>query len=61
VANKKLSADRAAAVKDILVAQGIGATQVTSEGYGPEQPIASNDTEEGRARNRRVELVVLKG
>ena len=61
VANKKLSADRAAAVKDTLVAQGIGATQITSEGYGPEQPIASNDTEEGRARNRRVELVVLKG
>jgi OmpA-OmpF porin, OOP family len=44
-------------VKDTLVAQGIGATQITSDGYGPEQPIASNDTEEGRSRNRRVELV----
>ena len=59
--NKKISADRAAAVRDALVAQGIPATQVTSEGYGPEQPVASNDTEEGRARNRRVELVVMKG
>jgi outer membrane protein OmpA-like peptidoglycan-associated protein len=59
-ANKKLSADRAAAVKGALVGQGIPATQIASEGHGPEQPIASNDTEEGRARNRRVELVVTK-
>ena len=59
-ANKQLSADRAAAVKDALVSQGVPATQISSEGHGPEQPLASNDTEAGRARNRRVELVVVK-
>jgi outer membrane protein OmpA-like peptidoglycan-associated protein len=60
-ANKKLSADRAAAVQQALVARGVPASRITSEGFGAEQPIASNDSEEGRARNRRVELMVVKG
>ena len=60
-ANRKLSADRAAAVKQALVDRGVPAARIESEGHGSEQPIASNDLEEGRARNRRVELVVVKG
>ena len=59
-ANKKLSADRAAAVKQALVERGVPAAQIESEGHGSERPIASNDSEDGRAHNRRVELVVVK-
>jgi OOP family OmpA-OmpF porin len=42
------------------VERGVPATQIESEGHGSERPIASNESEEGRARNRRVELVVVK-
>jgi len=59
-ANKKLSLDRAGAVKDIMVKDGIAESRVTAEGRGDENPVASNDTEQGRAMNRRLELVVLK-
>jgi len=59
-ANKKLSLDRAGAVKDIMVKDGIAESRVTAEGRGDENPVASNDTEQGRALNRRLELVVLK-
>jgi OOP family OmpA-OmpF porin len=59
-ANKKLSADRAAAVKQALVERGVPAAQIQSEGHGSERPIASNESDAGRARNRRVELVVVK-
>jgi OOP family OmpA-OmpF porin len=58
--NKKLSEDRALAIKSVLEQDGIAATRVTTAGYGEEQPVASNDTEEGRAKNRRLELVVVK-
>jgi outer membrane protein OmpA-like peptidoglycan-associated protein len=40
--------------------RGVSAAQIESEGRGAEQPIASNDSEAGRARNRRVELIVVK-
>jgi len=60
VANKRLSADRADAVKQALVSKGIAATRISDEGFGPEKPVASNDTEEGRVKNRRVELALLK-
>ncbi len=59
-ANKRLSAERAAAVKQALVAMGVPAARITDEGLGPDKPIASNDTEDGRAKNRRVELLVTK-
>jgi outer membrane protein OmpA-like peptidoglycan-associated protein len=55
--NLKLSKDRAAAAAAALVAQSIDAGRLSSTGYGPDKPIAPNDTEEGRAKNRRVELV----
>jgi outer membrane protein OmpA-like peptidoglycan-associated protein len=59
-ANKKLSQDRADSVKSIMEAGGIDAARVSATGYGQEKPRASNDTEEGRAQNRRLELVVVK-
>jgi outer membrane protein OmpA-like peptidoglycan-associated protein len=58
--NKQLSLERVAVVKEALIRGGIGATRVTTAGYGPEHPLASNETEDGRARNRRLELVVVK-
>lgn len=58
--NKKLSLDRAVAVKEIMITGGIADARIGTDGYGEEKPIASNDTEEGRAKNRRTELVVEK-
>ncbi|WP_414040856.1 OmpA family protein [Acidithiobacillus sp. M4-SHS-6] len=57
--NQKLSADRAAAVKSALVSLGVSALQVATRGLGATQPVASNATTEGRAQNRRVEVVNL--
>jgi len=54
--NKELSQRRADSVKSYLVNQGFSADNITTIGYGEEQPVASNDTAEGRAQNRRVEL-----
>jgi len=53
--NMKLSKDRANSVKTYLVNSGVNASQVAARGYGEANPIASNDTEEGRIQNRRVE------
>jgi outer membrane protein OmpA-like peptidoglycan-associated protein len=59
-ANKTLSEDRAAAVKNRLVEQGgLGTQRVATEGYGQDRPLAPNDSEAGRARNRRTEVVVM--
>lgn len=55
-ANLELSIDRANAVKDFLVQQGVAADRIAAFGYGETRPIASNETEEGREQNRRVEL-----
>ncbi len=57
--NVGLSDRRANSVKDYLISQGITATRLTARGYGEAQPVASNDTDAGRAQNRRVELIVL--
>lgn len=56
-ANKTLSLDRAKAVVAAVSAEGIKADRMTAEGWGQERPVADNRTEEGRAKNRRVELV----
>ncbi|MGB7023433.1 MAG: OmpA family protein [Candidatus Acidiferrales bacterium] len=56
--NQTLSERRAGAVMDYLAKQNIPAASMTSRGFGMSQPIASNDTAEGRQQNRRVELVV---
>ncbi len=57
--NMKLSQKRAEAVKQYLVEHGIEEDRLIAKGYGPKKPIAPNDTPENRARNRRVEIVVL--
>jgi outer membrane protein OmpA-like peptidoglycan-associated protein len=59
-ANKTLSEQRATAVRQALVDKGVGADRVAAAGFGPEKPVASNDTEEGKAQNRRVEIIVTK-
>ena len=58
--NLQLSKERAAAVKDYLIANGISADRLSSEGYGIVKPIASNKTAAGRAQNRRVEILLVK-
>jgi outer membrane protein OmpA-like peptidoglycan-associated protein/uncharacterized membrane protein YeaQ/YmgE (transglycosylase-associated protein family) len=58
--SRRVSLERANAVKDLLVKAGVPAERVTAEGFGSEKPIAPNDTDEGRAKNRRIELVVVK-
>jgi outer membrane protein OmpA-like peptidoglycan-associated protein len=59
-ANKQLSIDRANAIRDQLVQAGVDSSRINTAGFGSEKPLASNDTDEGRARNRRTELVVVK-
>ncbi len=58
--NKTLSLRRAEAVKKFLVSEGISAARLEVNGFGESQPVASNDTRDGRAQNRRVELKILK-
>ena len=57
--NQGLSERRANAVKDYLVSKGIEKNRVYTEGKGEKQPIASNSTAEGRAKNRRTEIEVV--
>jgi outer membrane protein OmpA-like peptidoglycan-associated protein len=56
--NQKLSENRAAAVKDFLVSQGVSQNNITSQGFGKNNPVADNSTASGRAQNRRVNMVV---
>ena len=58
--NQKLSQMRADEVKKYLVSKGLLATRITAQGFGEKMPIATNDTKEGREKNRRVEFIVIK-
>lgn len=57
--NQKLSEQRATAVRDYLVAAGIDGSKIVTVGMGEGMPVASNTTDEGRAENRRVDVLVL--
>ena len=54
--NQNLSERRAASVKEYFVSKGINSARVTTKGYGKARPMATNDTEDGRYKNRRIEL-----
>jgi outer membrane protein OmpA-like peptidoglycan-associated protein len=58
--NLKLSQERAAAVREWLVAKGIAGERLTARGFGAQNPIAPNDTAENRAKNRRIEFERVK-
>jgi outer membrane protein OmpA-like peptidoglycan-associated protein len=55
--NKTLSEERAKSVMSLIIKNGIPSTRMSASGWGQEKPIADNATDEGRAKNRRVELV----
>jgi OOP family OmpA-OmpF porin len=57
-ANQRLSEDRAASVKSYLISKGLTATRIESKGFGPSKPVADNGTAAGRAKNRRVQIVL---
>ena len=59
--NKKLSQKRADAVKKFLIAAGVEEERLEATGYGEEKPIADNDTDEGKEKNRRVEFNITEG
>jgi outer membrane protein OmpA-like peptidoglycan-associated protein len=59
--NMRLSKERAQAVYDFLASQGLPKERMKFDGSGPNEPIASNDTADGRAKNRRVEVLIIEG
>jgi len=54
--NMKLSADRAESVKQWMVQRGVSAARMTTKGFGPDRPIAPNDTDANKQKNRRIEF-----
>jgi outer membrane protein OmpA-like peptidoglycan-associated protein len=56
--NQKLSQQRADAVREFLIAQGLGADSITAIGMGQDNPVADNSSAAGRQKNRRVEIIV---
>ena len=56
--NQRLSEQRASSVQEFLMSQGVDGSRITTRGYGEEQPIATNDSDAGRAENRRVEVAI---
>ena len=57
-ANQQLSEQRAAAVFEVLSLQGVKPDRMQIKGYGQSKPMATNDTAEGRQKNRRVEIII---
>lgn len=57
--NQTLSEERAEAVREYLISQGIDGSRIEAVGYGDQRPVASNDTDEGRQQNRRIEAIEL--
>ncbi len=58
--NIKISQKRAVAVEKFLEQNGVSPAQLSAKGYGPDKPVASNKTAQGRAKNRRVELIRME-
>jgi chemotaxis protein MotB len=58
--NRELSLFRAFSVIDFLIKNGFPPEKLSAYGYGEFKPVASNETEEGRAKNRRIEIIVLR-
>jgi len=56
--NRRLSKDRANTVRDFMISKGIYENQIVTQGMGPDEPVATNDTADGRAQNRRVEISI---
>ena len=59
--NQRLSERRAASVRDFLAQQGVDMDRMVAVGYGMDRPVATNETKDGRAQNRRVEIVIAEG
>lgn len=57
--NLKLSYERAQSVANYMIKRGVDALRIQSKGYGITEPVAANDTEEGRAKNRRTEFKII--
>jgi outer membrane protein OmpA-like peptidoglycan-associated protein len=57
--NLSLSEQRASSVARVLKGQGVAGSRITTNGYGPDQPVAGNTTADGRAANRRVEVAIF--
>ena len=57
--NWELSTARATGVVRYLVAQGVNPNSISAEGFGDSRPVASNDTPQGRGKNRRVEIIIM--
>lgn len=57
-ANEKLSTERAVSVKNYLISKGIKEVRLEAKGFGSEKPVADNKTADGRAKNRRVQIVL---
>jgi OmpA-OmpF porin, OOP family len=58
--NRELSLKRVRSCKDYLISRGVDDGRITIKGFGPDKPVAPNDTEAGRSKNRRVEMMVTK-
>jgi OmpA-OmpF porin, OOP family len=58
-ANMDLSKRRSISVKNYLATRGVAATRITTDGFGETKPVTTNDTDDGRHRNRRVEMNII--